>query len=132
MAVSVKGYSKTKHGNVQLRANFSVKEFAFIDRSDVVFVAPQLVTILQKIRNHFGKPVKINSAYRTPTYNKKIGGETYSQHTLGTAADIRITGVTPKKIAEYVETLMPKTGGIGIYPTFCHIDVRESKSRWNG
>lgn len=132
MAVSVKGYSKAKQGNVKLSTNFSVKEFACNDRSDVVFVAPQLVTILQKIRNHFGKPVKINSAYRTPTYNKKIGGETYSQHTLGTAADICITGVTPKKIAEYVETLMPKTGGIGIYPTFCHIDVRETKSRWNG
>jgi uncharacterized protein YcbK (DUF882 family) len=132
MAVSVKGYSKSKQGNVKLSANFRVREFACNDGSDVVFIAPELVTVLQKIRTHFGKSVTINSAYRTPTYNKKIGGETYSQHQYGTAADIVVKGISPKKVAAYVETLLPKKGGIGIYPTFTHVDVRETKSRWNG
>lgn len=132
MAVSVKGYSKSKQGNVKLSTNFKVSEFACQDGSDVVFVAPQLVTILQKVRTHFGKPVTINSAYRTPTHNKKVGGTTNSQHCLGTAADIKITGVSPKTVAKYVETLLPTSGGIGVYPTFTHVDVRETKSRWNG
>lgn len=132
MAVSVKGYSKAKQGNVKLSTNFKVSEFACKDGSDVVFIAPELVTVLQKIRTHFGKAVKITSAYRTPTYNKRIGGTTNSQHCLGTAADIKVTGVTPKKVAAYVETLLPKKGGIGIYSTFTHVDVRETKSRWNG
>lgn len=128
----VKYYSKSKEGNVQLSANFKVKEFACKDGSDVVFISPELVEILQKIRNYFGKAVNINSAYRTPTYNKKVGGATYSQHCYGTAADIRITGIPPKGIANYAETLMPDYGGIGIYKNFVHIDVREEKSRWNG
>ena len=132
MAKIVKYYSKKKEGNVQLSANFKVKEFACKDGSDVIFISPELVEILQKVRNHFGKAVNINSGYRTPTYNKKIGGATYSQHTYGTAVDIRITGIKPKAVAQYVETLMPNSGGIGIYKNFTHIDVREVKSRWNG
>jgi len=128
----VKAYSKAKDGTKKLSANFKVKEFACKDGSDPVFIAPSLVEVLQKIRTHFGKAVNINSAYRTPTYNKKIGGATYSQHCYGTAADIRISGVKPKDVAAYVETLMPNCGGIGIYSNFIHVDVRATKSRWNG
>lgn len=130
--VTINAYSKAKDGDKKLSTNFKVKEFACKDGSDPIFVAPELVDVLQKIRTHFGKAVNINSAYRTPTYNKKVGGATYSQHQYGTAADIRINGVKPKDVAAYVETLMPNKGGIGIYSTFTHIDVREVKSRWNG
>ena len=129
---TIYAYSKKKDGNKKLSANFKVKEFACKDGSDPVFIAPDLVSVLQKIRDHFGKAVNINSAYRTPTYNKKVGGATHSQHLYGTAADIRISGVKPKDVAAYAETLLPGTGGIGIYSNFTHIDVRETKSRWNG
>lgn len=128
----IKAYSKKKNGNEKLSANFKVKEFACKDGSDPIFVDTELVDLLQKIRNHFGRAVNINSAYRTPSYNKKVGGATYSQHLYGTACDIRITGVSPKVVAEYVETLMPNYGGIGIYKNFTHVDVRRTKSRWNG
>ena len=129
---TIKAYSKKKNGNVELSQNFRVKEFACTDGSDPVFVAVELVEVLQKIRSHFGKAVKITSAYRTPTKNKAVGGETYSQHLYGMAADIKVSGVSPKKVAEYAEKLMPKSGGIGIYSTFTHIDVRANKSRWKG
>lgn len=132
MAVTINAYSKAKQGSTKLSTNFKVSEFACKDGSDVVFVAPELVEVLQKVRTHFGKAVTINSAYRTPTYNKKVGGATYSQHTYGTAADIVVKGVTPAAVAAYVETLMPNKGGIGIYSSFTHVDVREVKSRWNG
>ena len=125
-------YSKKKDGNKQLSKNFKVKEFACNDGSDPIFIAPELVEVLQKIRDHFGKPVVINSGFRTAAYNKKVGGATYSQHQYGTAADIRISGVTPKKVAAFIETLLPNRGGIGIYAGFVHVDVREVKSRWNG
>ena len=78
-----------------------------------------------------GKLVTITSAYRTPPHNFREGGTTYSQHLYGKAADIKISGVTPKKVADYAETLLPE-GGIGIYNTFTHIDVRPVKSRWQG
>ena len=132
MDIIVKAYSKKKEGNILLAPNFKAKEFACKDGSDVIFIAPALVDILQNIRNHYGKAVNINSGYRAPAYNKKVGGATYSQHLYGTAADIRITGVKPKDLAAYIETLMPNKGGIGIYKNFVHVDVREIKSRWNG
>ena len=128
----VKVYSKAKEGNVKLSKNFTVKEFACSDGTDTVFISLTLVNLLQEIRNHFGKAVIINSAYRTEAHNKSIGGATYSQHKYGLAADIHINGVTPKEIAAYVETLMPSSGGIGIYKSFVHVDVRQVKSRWNG
>lgn len=130
--VSVKVYSKAQNGNEQLSKNFKVKEFACLDGTDTIIVSPELVNVLQKVRNHFGKPLIINSAYRTESHNKKVGGSLYSQHKYGTAADIRINGVAPKTIADYVETLLPNKGGIGVYNSFCHIDVRAKKSRWNG
>ena len=127
---SVRVYSKKQDGNTKLSANFKVREFACTDGSDPIFIAPELVTVLQKIRTHFGRAVTITSAYRTPTKNKACGGTTYSQHLYGKAADIKVSGISPKKVAEYAETLLQGRGGIGIYDTFTHIDVREQKSRW--
>ncbi len=129
---TIKVYSKAKDGEKKLSTNFRVREFACSDGSDPIFIATELVDILQKIRSHFGRAVTITSAYRTPTRNKAVGGTTYSQHLYGMAADIKINGISPKKVAEYAETLLPKKGGIGIYDTFTHIDVRATKSRWNG
>lgn len=129
---TVKAYSKAKDGNKKLSANFKVREFACTDGSDVIFISDGLVQVLQQIRAHFGKAVTINSAYRTVTKNKAVGGAAYSQHLYGTAADITIKGVSPKDVAAYAETLLPNTGGIGIYSTFTHIDVRAVKSRWKG
>jgi uncharacterized protein YcbK (DUF882 family) len=129
---TVKAYSKKKDGNKKLSTNFRVKEFACTDGSDPIFISPELVVVLQKIRNHFGKSVTITSAYRTPTKNKAVGGEKYSQHLYGTAADIKVKGVTPKQVAKYAEKILVNGGGIGIYATFTHIDVRDTKARWNG
>lgn len=128
----IKAYSKKKDGNKKLSANFRVKEFACTDGSDPIFIDTDLVKILQKIRNHFGKSVTITSAYRTPGKNKAVGGTAYSQHLYGKAADIKVKGVAPKTVATYANKLLPKSGGIGTYKTFTHIDVRSTKSRWNG
>lgn len=130
--MTLRAYSKAKDGNKKLSTNFRVKEFACTDGTDPIFISSELVQVLQKIRTHFGKAVTITSAYRTPPRNKAVGGKTYSQHLYGTAADIKVQGVTPKKVAAYAETLLKNKGGIGVYDTFTHIDVRKTKSRWNG
>ena len=129
---SVKVYSKSKDGKKKLSENFTVKEFACNDGSDPVFISPELVKVLQKIRTHFGKPVTITSAYRTPARNKAVGGTANSQHLYGLAADIKVSGIAPEKVAAYAETLLPRSGGIGLYATFVHVDVRRQKARWNG
>ena len=130
--MTIKAYSLAKDGNKKLSANFKVREFACTDGSDPVFVDSDLVNVLQKIRTHFGKAVTITSAYRTPGRNKAVGGETYSQHLYGRAADIKVNGATPKQVAAYAETLLPGKGGIGIYNSFVHVDVRSTKARWKG
>ena len=126
----VKTYSVKKNGSLKLSNNFTVKEFACKDGSDTVLIDSALVDLLQKIRDHFGKPITINSAYRNATYNKKIGGVSNSQHVYGTASDIVVQGVKPEEVAKYAEYLMPKTGGIGLYSNFTHVDVRSNRSRW--
>ena len=127
----VKTYSVKKDGSTYLKPNFKVKEFACNDGSDTVLISDDLVDLLQKIRDHFGVAVTINSGYRTSTYNKKVGGATNSQHVKGTAADIVVKGVDPLTVAQYSEHLMPDSGGIGVYQTFTHVDVRTSRSRWD-
>ena len=130
--MTIKAYSKAKDGSKKLSANFRVREFACTDGSDPIFIDSDLVNLLQKIRTHFGASVTITSAYRTPGRNKAVGGEIYSQHLYGKAADIKVKGVTPKKVAEYAEKLLPEKGDIGTYSTFTHVDVRSAKSRWKG
>lgn len=132
---SVKAYSKAKDGGkkvVSTCPNFLVREFACSDGSDVVFVSPDLVKVLQQIRNHFNAPVTIDSGYRTVTKNKAVGGATYSQHLYGMAADITVKGVSAREVYAYADSLMPHTGGVGQYATFTHVDVRKTKSRWKG
>ena len=62
-------------------------------------VDEKLVEYLQKIRDHFGKSVNINSGYRCKTHNASVGGASQSNHMDGEAADIRISGVTPLEVA---------------------------------
>ena len=129
---NVNVYSLKSEGKVSLSKNFKVKEFKCKDGSDLVLISDGLVKLLQEVREHYNKPVTINSAYRTLSYNAKIGGVPDSQHCRGVAADIVVRGVAPKDVYAYVETLMPNSGGIGLYNTFVHVDVRSTKSRWKG
>ena len=132
--VEINAYSKAKDGNKKLSTHFKVKEFACKDGSDSVLVAPRLVMVLQSIRSHFGAPVTIASAYRTPQYNAKVGGVAHSQHCYGTAADIIVKGQTPEAVGAFARELMPDWGGVGIYSQqgFTHVDVREVRADWNG
>lgn len=131
LPVGVRSYSVKKNGSTYLSDNFKVREFACNDGSDTVLISEELVDLLQKIRDHFGVAVVINSGYRTSSYNKKVGGVTNSQHLKGTAADIVAKGITPLEVAQYAEYLMPNSGGIGVYQTFTHVDVRANRSRWD-
>ena len=111
--MAINAYSWAKDGEKNLSPSFKVREFRCSDNTDPIFIDSELVEILQKIRNHFGKPVNITSGFRTASKNAKI--------------------------AAYAETLLPNRGGIGRYPKeghadrthgWVHIDTRTAKSRW--
>ena len=119
-------YSLSRNGDQNISRNFKVKEFRCKDGSDTIYIDADFVkTKLQAIRDHFGAPVTINSAYRTATYNKKVGGASNSYHVKGQAFDIVVAGHTPSEVARYAQTL--GINGIIQYNTFVHIDSRATK-----
>ena len=127
----------TKGGSVKLSTNFKSSEFDCHGSGccSTTKVDEQLVTYLQKIRDHFGKSVNVSSGYRCETHNKNVGGATGSRHAKGQAADIYINGVAPAEIAKYAESI--GILGIGLYETdkdghFVHVDTRPNKSFWYG
>lgn len=59
--------------------------------------------VLQPVRDHFARGVKVNSAYRHPDVNRAVGGSTTSDHCRGMAADIEIPGVPNAELAEWIQ-----------------------------
>ena len=127
-------YSYRTDANTSVSPHFKVKEFhSRKDPCDTVIIDPRLIDLLENIRRLTGKPVHINSGYRSKEYNATLkNASPRSQHCNGMAADIWVEGVTPSRIAEIAEVYLGASGGIGVYHTFTHVDVRTNKSRWKG
>lgn len=129
--MAIRTYSLKKDGDKFVSKNFRVREFACNDGSDIVKIDDALITMIQKVRDYFGKPIIINSAYRTPSYNKKVGGSPKSQHMQGMAADIVVKGVSPDEVYKYCDKTFTQWGGVGRYSNFTHIDCRWKVTRWD-
>lgn len=118
----------SKEDNVRVSEHFKANEFACKDGTDNILIDSQLIETLEKIRNHFGTPIIINSGFRTVKHNKKVNGAKTSYHCKGMAADIVVKGHDSKEVAEYANSIM-KQGGVIRYESFTHIDIRENKYR---
>ena len=124
---------------MRLTNNFFKSEFDSKDGAempeDVFYNIQKLANQLQVIRNYIGKGIKVNSGYRSPKHNKAIGGVKNSQHVLGKAADLVVRGIKPEQLAIIIERLINDgeilQGGIGIYNSFVHYDIRKIKARWD-
>jgi len=119
--------------------NFSIGEFnckcGCKMPDDVLVNITKLASQLQFVRDNLTRPITINSAYRCKTHNKSIGGSINSQHILGKAADIVVSGLDPiLDTYDYLDDLMRTgeilQGGLGMYKTFTHYDIRKTKARW--
>lgn len=135
--MGVKTYQESD--KVQLSEHFNSYEFRCgLGRPcacTTILIDDRLVEILEQIREHFGKPITITSAYRCDSYNRSIGGAVGSRHSKGQAADIVVQGISPREVAKYAESI--GVLGIGLYETqadgfFTHIDTRDYKSFWYG
>lgn len=91
-----------------------------------------LCKALEKIRALTGHPLKVTSGYRTPKYNKAVGGAPNSFHKKGMAADLKSAGMTPTQLFRAIVNLMDQgeipAGGVKKYPTFVHYDQRGKKT----
>ena len=120
--------------------NFKLKEFECKGGCDMPLEVYEniikLASQLQFLRDYTGRPITINSAYRCPEHNAKVGGSKTSQHLLGKAADITIQSLKPAEVFVLIEELIDMghllQGGLGLYDTFVHYDIRKTKARWNG
>lgn len=119
-------FSLKVDGEMNIAPNFKVKEFRCKDGSDLIKLDSSFILFeLQKIRNHFNKPITINSAYRTESYNAKIGGAKNSYHVQGRAFDIVVKDTSLDEVCKYAASIGIK--GIIRYNTFVHIDSRDKK-----
>jgi len=123
---------------MKLSTNFDLKEFASGDGQQPCAKTLQNLTELAKnlevLRTHLGKPIQITSGFRSKEHNIKIGGALNSFHVLGMAADIKVKGLNTidlaKNISQLIQEGKMKEGGLGIYKTWIHYDIRGTRTRW--
>ena len=114
-----------------LSEHFSEDEFRCKCGCGGVKANADLLVLLEDIRFHFGSAVRINSGYRCEKHNKAVGGAPASTHLSGLGADIKVIGVDPQVIYAYADKKLGKAGGVALYPTWVHVDVRKKKWRAN-
>lgn len=107
---------------------FSYDEFDSPDQpgSGEKFMDREFVECLDEARDIAGIQFKINSGYRTPAHNRKVGGGTASSHLIGRAADIHCTH-TNKRLKIIEALSMVGFQRFGIAKTFIHVDNDDQK-----
>lgn len=82
--------------------------------------------VLEPLRRHLGKPIVVNSGYRSPDVNVAVGGAENSLHRLGRAADIVVGGMSPADVCRVIIGLkLPYTELISELGAWCHVAVAE-------
>ena len=117
---------------IYVTPHFKFSEFSCKDGTPVpnhlLFNVRMLAGCLEVLRGHFQLPIIINSAYRTESYNRKVGGVSASQHLSANAVDISIQGVPPLVIWQTIRSFMKKNllpkGAVILYDNFVHYDLR--------
>ena len=123
-----------KYDDMWLSRNFREPEF-WCPCCGLYRPSTRLILALEKLRRMAGNsPVTITSGTRCVRYNEAVGGVKYSKHLTGEAADVVVRGLHPEEVAILVEEITPfRNGGVGIYETFVHLDVRrDGRARWTG
>lgn len=124
---------------MKLTKNFSKSEFDSKDGAcmpnDVLQNVYNLAQHIQVIRDNANTSIIINSGYRSPAHNKKVGGVANSEHVQGKAADLNPKNITPKKLYDLILKLINEgkiyNGGVGLYDTFVHYDIGGKGRRWD-
>ena len=92
----------------------------------------KLAYYLETVRSHFDNAtIVINSGYRPPSVNKAVGGASNSQHIYGAAADIVVSGISPRVVYKRLDSFHGSKGGLGNGKSFTHVDVRGYRCRFS-
>lgn len=112
-----------------LTNNLSRSEFACKCGCGFDTVDHALAELLQVVRDHFRKPVRITSGCRCEEWNRQQGGKPRSQHLIGRAADFTVDGVTSSEVHAFLAMHMD-AGGLKNYGGWVHVDTRSGY--WRG
>lgn len=99
------------------------------ERNQILANIKALAVKLQAIRDKFGRPVFITSGWRSRRVNNAVGGASRSQHLVGKAADIVVSGMSPREVQRALDGSW--SGGLGYGRTFTHLDIRPWRARFN-
>lgn len=124
---------------MKLTNNFALEEFASPDADyfpiEVINNLQELANNLEVLRSRLGVALHVSSGWRTKEHNRRVGGAKDSQHLLGKAGDIWSEIYSPKEIHDMIDKLINagamQQGGLGLYNTFVHYDIRGTKARWD-
>lgn len=121
--------------------NFTAWELCDVGREHdgIVLLAPAAslwpniiptVRIAQEARDYFGEPLYVNSGYRDRAYNRAVGS-TSSRHVGFYALDVRFARTSTQDLYDWLEA-HPRANetGLGLYPTFVHMDTLGRRARW--
>jgi hypothetical protein len=107
-------------GNYRRPANATVVKHLFTSAA-----------VMQQVRDFLGLPVMINSWYRDPATNARVGGAIQSRHMVGDGVDFRVEGMRSYDVYEALNGWWGNRGGLASSSVFTHIDVRGYRARWS-
>lgn len=120
---------------MKLSPNFTLKELTHSETAErlgldntpdekVKANLVRLARMLEEVRRILGRPIMVNSAYRSLKVNTAIGSRSTSQHVLGCAADIRVPGLTPDDIVKaIIKTNIEYDQLIREFDSWVHISI---------
>jgi uncharacterized protein YcbK (DUF882 family) len=90
----------------------------------------RVAELLEQVRALLGKPIILNSGFRSKQVNDAVGSKDTSQHRIGCAADIRVPGMTPREVVEAcIKANIGYDQIIEEFGSWTHISVPDSPSR---
>ena len=124
---------------MQLSEHFSLEEltatshrqFDNTPKANELANLMRLAAMLEQVKTVLGgKPVMINSGFRSKQVNDSVGSKDTSQHRIGCAADIRVSGMTPKQVVQAcIDANVPYDQIIEEFGSWTHISVPDMPSR---
>lgn len=126
---------------MRISKNFTFAEFTASETAKKMGILNQIIdwevrdnvialveNLLQPLRDAWGKPIRINSGYRCPALNEKVGGVPTSQHVRGQAADCGVDD--PLGLARLLLDLGLDFDQMGLYDSFIHLSYkRDGRNR---
>jgi hypothetical protein len=121
-------WGELTHGGTRIPNNSDM--FRGLTQDLVVQNLIKISKQLEQVRKDFGnRPVKINSGYRPPSVNSRVGGSSQSRHLYGDAVDFVIQGVSTWDVFNHYNPNF--VGGLASSNSFTHMDLRGCKARWS-